>query len=419
MKILWLSHLVPYPPNAGVAQRSYGLLAQLARRHDVFLMAFHQKALMRAMSNDAELCLARSIQHLKSVCASVSVFEIPTERSLFSKYSLAATTPFRRHAFTLNWLRSREFDDALVSLSREKFDIAHFDTISLGIFQRHLEGTVCTMNHHNVESHLLFRRAEKTHSIPRKLYFRQEARRLQEFERQTASDYQLHVTCSDLDRQRLAASAPDAKSCVIPNGVDIAFFDRQVPAEPQPVFSFAGTLGWGPNREAAETIVSSLWPAISSKWPEARMVLIGSNPPQSALNLARRDKRFVVTGFVDDVRPHLAQSSFFLCPIRDGGGTKLKILNAMAMGKVVIADPIAVEGISVSSGQHAFLASTPTEYVDTAARLIDNRDTFLKVAGAARALIEQQYSYEVIGKELDIRYQQAKDDFAKSKTGAD
>jgi glycosyltransferase involved in cell wall biosynthesis len=141
------------------------------------------------------------------------------------------------------------------------------------------------------------------------------------------------------------------------------------------------------------------------------MYLVGADPPRSARALAARDARFVATGFADDVRPYVAEASFFVCPITEGGGTKLKVLNAMAMGKVVIADPIACEGIRVTDGQHALLASSPADYVGQARALLNNPSKYLAVARAARELIEAEYSYEVIGHELDRQYRAVRETF--------
>jgi glycosyltransferase involved in cell wall biosynthesis len=141
------------------------------------------------------------------------------------------------------------------------------------------------------------------------------------------------------------------------------------------------------------------------------MVLVGSQPPAAARDLAARDARFTVTGFVEDVRSHIAGASFFVCPIREGGGTKLKILNAMSMAAVVIADPIACEGIHAEPGRELLLASSPAEYVAAARRLIENPPLHREIGRAARARVAAEYSYEVIGRDLDRRYRDVRVDY--------
>lgn len=403
MRVLWLSHLVPYPPRSGVAQRSYGLLNELCKRHEVTLMAFHQSALMRSMSHDPAEALEIAERHLTSLCSRVRLFRIPWEKTRLHRNFLAASSLIRSRPYTINWLESAEFARAL-NEERSRHDLVHFDTISLALYRDHFDEVPCVMNHHNIESHLLHRRARKTGSVLARAYYRQEAARLETYERKTAGRFRLHVVCSELDRQRLLEVSPGLRCCVVPNGVDVGYFEKRPGKPPSPTFTFIGTLGWGPNRDAVESLVAELWPAIVSEWPHAKMYVVGSNPPRSATDLAGRDERFVVTGFADDVRPYMRESSFFLCPIRDGGGTKLKILNAMAMGMVVLADPIAYEGIEVSPGSDAVLAEAPDDYVRAVREMLADPARYADVADAAHRLIETRYAYEVIGRDLDRRY---------------
>ena len=404
MKILWLSHLVPYPPRAGVVQRSYGLLSELCKRHEVTLMAFHQPALMQSMSDDPDAALSEAIEKLESQCARVRIFDIPSEGSSLGRYGLALRSLFTRDPYTINWLKSPAFEQALTEESTRVYDVVHFDTISLAVYRNEFENIPRVMNHHNVESHLLHRRARLARGRLARLYYGQEATRLEAYEQDTAAEFDLHVTCSPLDTERLRQVIGDIPIHVIPNGVDMAYFDGRICERVDPTFAFVGTLGWGPNREAVELICAEIWPALAERWTNARMLLIGSNAPQSAVSLASTDERVRVTGFVNDVRPFLADTCFFLCPIKEGGGTKLKILNAMAMEKVVVADPIACEGIDVSTGQDVLLATTANDYVARVAELLEDPARYHRIARASRQLIQRLYSYEVIGRELDAEY---------------
>jgi glycosyltransferase involved in cell wall biosynthesis len=144
------------------------------------------------------------------------------------------------------------------------------------------------------------------------------------------------------------------------------------------------------------------------------MTLVGSKPPESALALAGKDSRFRVTGFVEDVRPHMREACFFVCPIRDGGGTKLKILNAMAMGKAVIADEVASEGIDAEPGKDLMLASSGSEYVSAIEQLLDDAQHYEALARSARSVIERQYSYAAIGAELGRQYESVVADAAST-----
>jgi glycosyltransferase involved in cell wall biosynthesis len=412
LNVLWLSHLVPYPPRAGVAQRSYGLLREIGKYHDVTLMAFHQPELMKIMSRDPERELEEAVRRLSEICTRVAVFDLPSERSKLARYSTALQSLFRKHPYTINWVESADYSRALAAEAARGYDLVHFDTISLAEYRLHFPHVPLVMNHHNIESHLLERRAAKTRSWLARTYLRQEATRLRGYEQDTAQAFTLHVTCSELDADRLRSIRADAPVVVVPNGVDLGYFTRAAPVTaPRPAFAFVGTLGWGPNRDAAEMLARSVWPALAAEWPTATMDLVGSRPPPVASALARTDPRFTVTGFVDDERPYLAGASFFLCPIKDGGGTKLKILNAMAMGSVVIADPIACEGIDATPGVELMTAATTADYVAAARALLSEPERYLAMAAAARKRIEQKYSYAAIGLALKTCYESVVESF--------
>lgn len=410
--VLWLSHLVPYPPRAGVAQRSYGLLREIAKDSNVTLLAFHQPQLMQIMSRHPERELEESVRHLAQVCSRVAVFDLPSERNRLTRYAVALQSLVRKHPYTINWLEAADYSRALAAEASRGHDVVHFDTISLAEYRRHFRHLPLVMNHHNVESHLLERRAAKTRSWLARTYLRQEAVRLRRYERDTARDFELHVTCSDLDADRLRSICGDVPIRVVPNGVDLGYFTRAAPvAAPRPAFSFVGTLGWGPNKDAAESLATDVWPAIKAQWPDATLHLVGSRPPAAATARAAEDSRFTVTGFVDDERPYIAAASFFLCPIKDGGGTKLKVLNAMAMGSVVIADPVACEGIAATPGVELMTATTAADYVAAARALLERPDRYAAMAAAARKLIEERYAYSAIGLGLKVGYESAVQSF--------
>jgi glycosyltransferase involved in cell wall biosynthesis len=141
------------------------------------------------------------------------------------------------------------------------------------------------------------------------------------------------------------------------------------------------------------------------------MTVIGRNPPQELVAAARRDRRLVLTGFVDDVRPYLEEASVYVCPIRDGGGTRLKILDALAMRKPVVASSVAVEGLEVTSDKHLVIADTPRDFARQVTRLLKERDLRESLASEGRRLVEERYDWSAIGSKLNDVYEKTVERF--------
>jgi glycosyltransferase involved in cell wall biosynthesis len=189
------------------------------------------------------------------------------------------------------------------------------------------------------------------------------------------------------------------KTTAVPNGVSITELDDNKTDFGSSIV-FVGTLNWDPNRKAVLYLAHKIWPLLKQRIPEITCDIIGTHPPQELLSLAESDDAFKVHGFVDDLSVYLKPGVIFACPIKDGGGTKLKVLDALAIKAAVVADPIACEGIEVTDKHDVMLASTPEEYVDCIQEIIKDNELRRKIGNNARKLIVDNYSYEIIGKLL-------------------
>lgn len=401
MKILWLSHFIPYPPKGGVLQRGYHLLKQTAKYHDVHLLAFNQKDLITPLFKDIETGVAEAKEHLQDLCNTVDFLPIPCDESSLKKKLLAFKSLFTKHPYTLNWLESSEFEQRLLKvLSEHEFDFIHFDTISLAPF-KHLCGSIpSSLDHHNIESHMLYRRASKEGNWLKKAYFYQEGKRLERYEKSFCPEFSFNFTCSDVDTQRLQEIAPSSSAHTIPNGVDTEYFKPNLDYTKSNRLIFAGTLSWYPNIEAINFIATEIWPKIKKQFPEACLDIIGANPPKNIISLAEDDPNFTVHGFVDDIRPLLNEAKCYVCPIKDGGGTKLKIVDALSIGMAIVADDIACEGINVTNNSNVLFASSSDEYLNSIQSIFNNSELQNNLEKEARELAVKEYSYDKIGKQL-------------------
>lgn len=402
MKVLWFSHIVPYPETGlGVLQRSYHLVRELARSHEVYLLAFVQRKIIFDLLGDVEEGLQTAREHLGQYCARVEFLPIPSEGSPSGQMWLAARSLAGAHPYTIRWLRSDHAREIATQWSASiDFDVVHFDTLSLAPYRVLFTRTAKSLDHHNIESEMMLRRARIERHPLKRLYFWQEGLRLRRYERRVCPQFDLNITCSPLDTERLQSVAPGVKVTEVPNGVDTGYF-RSSGERVRPLsLVFAGNLSWYPNAAAMLFFADKVWPALKKELPAVTIDVIGGNPPPALLTLAMRDENFRVHGFVPDVRPYIGGAALYVCPIMDGGGTKLKILDALSMGKPIVAHPIACEGIGVRDGHDVVFAREPSEFVRSIVTLLETPERREQMSVNARSLAESTYSYVRIGRKL-------------------
>ncbi len=405
MKILWLSHLVPYPPKGGVLQRSYNLVRETCKYHDLTLLAFIQTDLIKSRLKDKESGLAEAREHLSQFCDRVIFVEIPCETITYGKFILALKSLLTRDPYTVNWLKSKHMFDAIrKECSITEYDLIHFDTISLGPYINEFPNTLKVLDHHNIESHMMLRRATQETNLLKKIYYHIEGRKLLQYEKDIYPKFQSHLTCSVLDSDRLYEIDHSLDIVDIPNGVDIDYFYPQGGNETESHLVFAGSLSWYPNKDAMLFFAKEIWPLLRKKSANIVMNVVGSSPPSELLEIASKDKNFRVHGFVDDVREYISSASIYVCPIRDGGGTKLKILDAFAMGMATVSHPVACEGISAHDGINVLFASTPDEFTHKIMALMQDKELRNQLGTNARKTATDEYAYTGIGRRLSEHY---------------
>lgn len=405
MKVLWLSHLIPWPPSGGVLQRSYNLLREVAGRHDIHLLALHQRAQLAS----ARLPEARKV--LEALGVKVEIFPIPADASRLRWGLMLAGGLLRATPYDVNWLRSRCLHERTLELSKGKaFDCIHVDTLGMAPYAKPFARTPMALNHHNVESQMMERRARNETSVLRRSLLAYEARRLARYERRVCPAAAVNIVVSELDAERLRRVAGPVGSVVVENGVDVGFFRPTGRVDERPKsLVFAGGMSWYPNREAVLFLAREIWPRLVAADPEHSLRVVGAHPPREILELAGRDERVTAPGFVDDVRPEIEAASIYVCPIRDGGGTRLKILDALAMGRPLVATHLAVEGIALREGEHYLPAETPEEFVEQILRLDRDAGLRVRLAQAGRSLMEQRCAWPVVGERLDRAWHRAAD----------
>lgn len=406
MKILWVSHLIPYPPKAGVLLRSHHLLKELSRHHQVDVIAFNQRGLIEPYFDSFENGINEARSFLLDICNRVEIFDCPTDSTRYQKLICAVRSLVSRYPYTVNWLSSKSFGQKLIDMHRtEKYDFIHFDTIGLMPYlTEELLSAAIGLDHHNVESHMLIRRSALEKNWLKKIYYYQEGVRVKNLEKKYCAIVDINITCSELDSRRFMDFIPSDNFVSIPNGVDVNFFRPSCIDPDKNKLVFIGTLDWYPNMRAIRFLSFQLWERLKKAMPDITIDIIGSRPPADVVSFSKEHKDFVVHGFVNDLFPYLDSAAIYVCPINDGGGTKLKLLDAFASGKAVIADPIACEGLNVTDGVNVVYASTPDEYINKIKLLLSNAELRRCIEKNAREHVVQHFSFESIGRLLAHHY---------------
>ncbi len=399
MKILFITFFVPYPPTAGHTQRDFNIIRQLAKDNEIFLLCFNQKILI---PNKAEL--DNSIKHLSQYCSYIKVFKIPTDYSALKWYSYLFFNLFTITPFTVWKFGSKELRRELKALRANNcFDLVHIDTVELAGYAKLLENTPKLLNHHNVESRLIFRRGANAANPLAKLYLYLQGLKLQLFEKRMLDKFDMNACVSENDQEYLAGISPKARFTQVPNGTDIDYF-KPSGEKLQQSLVFAGSMSWYPNGDAMIYFCSEVLPLIKKEFPDIRCDIIGSHPPSRLQTLAARDKSIQLHGYVDDVRKYIAKASVYIVPIRVGGGTRLKILDAFASGKAVVSTSIGCEGLAVTNGENIIIADKPDEFAKQVMELLKNETLRKKLEINGRKLVEKQYSWEIIVNKLNHIY---------------
>lgn len=250
---------------------------------------------------------------------------------------------------------------------------------------------------HNVESMIWKRHFEVQGNPLKKAYLHDQWRKTWVYERSACQRFDMVVAVSAADEDQMRTEFDLKHSGAVPTGVDIDYFRPRNTTTPEKYnIVFTGSMDWLPNEDAIQYFVSEVLPLIRHRVPDVTFTVVGRNPYPSLLELSQRDKNIIVTGRVDDVRPYLEHASVYVVPIRIGGGTRLKIYEAMAMEKPVVSTTIGAEGLPVSDGEQLLLADTPKAFSDAVVKLLMSPEFAQTLGMRAAATVRQQFGWEEV-----------------------
>lgn len=399
MRILWISHFLLYPETGyGALQRSRNLLIELCKRHEVTYLSYY-----RDFDLSQGYSLKEAKENLESICEKVILLPHKHNGNQVLKLWTQISSLFNIKPYSTLLYNSpvliKKMQDLLIE---EDIDLIYSDT--MGMSEKILDkcNIPTVLNHHNIESQMMFRRGEKASNLFMQFFLKLETLKLRHYEKKYCKQYNMNLTVSELDKQRLEDICDGASAVVIENGVDTGFFKFSNHRDhTNKELIFTGGMSWYPNQDAMIFFTTKVWPLLKQNIPDIKLTIVGRNPGKELSDIVSKDEKITLTGFVPDVRDYVKKASIFIVPIRDGGGTKLKILDAMSQGIPIVSSALGFEGIDAIDGQHLFMANEPQEYVDKIKFILDTPEKSQAVAKNAYRLIEQKYAYKVIGSKFN------------------
>ena len=385
-RLLFVTPYLPSPPGFGGQRRAHGLFSGLARSHAVSVLSLIN------LSNPGEISPEATLRYCEKVFTVPNpAFSLSRKRKRLSQArSLASWRSFEWQTFVVPAL----LRELRALLSRERYDVVTFECSMMAPYRRWLPGDgarpVFVLDEQNIEYQILERTAAAESGLARWLYNRVNLPKLRHEERHAWRSFDGCTVPSALDQQVLLRDVPRARTAVIPNAVDLDFFQPREEAPAPDTILFLGAHNYFPNADGLRYFLSECLPILKRTVPAVKLRVVGHTPSEFQ-SFASETVQMV--GFVDDVRVEFARAAVVIVPLRVGSGTRLKILEAMAMGKPVVSTRLGAEGLEVVPDRDLLLADDPAAFAAAIARVLADGNLGRALGVAGRRLVEQAYGW--------------------------
>ncbi len=391
---LTILHLMPYlptPPHFGGAMRMFHLLKHLHQRYQVYVIAYGDHGDEDEFYQEFPALKDRSL-----------ILRRPDNGRRIRLRQLQAFLSDHSYWYTKTFSDQMQMAIDQVTTSIH-FDVILFEFPMLGQF-RFPKSATRIMDSHNVEYHLLQRMSAVKQDLFRKLFYQRESQKIHREERQIAGSQDALFVTSAADAALFEELVPETPKIIIPNGVDTDFYrpfngKSSSRKETTSTLVFSGMMGYVPNYDGIMYFIEEIFPLIQQKRPSVRLRVVGKNPPE--ILKRKKNSQIEITGFVEDVRPYIHESDLYVVPLRMGGGTRLKILQAMAMKIPIVSTSIGAEGLDAIDGDHLLLRDHPKEFAEGVFELIENVSRRHKMAEKAYQFVKEEYDWRKIGGRID------------------
>ena len=395
MRILWLNANLLLPLDKGGKLRTWHLMRHLAQRHEITYLSFAEPDTTPAQREGMrEVCARLQIVPRTDPAKGSTAFYVDAAKRVFDPLPYAAGK-YRSAEY-------REKVDAL--LATGGFDLVVSDFLVPAVNMPRQLPCPSVLFTHNVEAEIWRRHYERQPDPVRRFLFKQQWQRMLRFEADTINRFDLVLAVSDTDKetlQRLYAEQMRAPAFTVATGVDTEFFAPRPAAEVSPKhLVFTGSMDWIPNEDAMTHFCADILPLIRAQEPDTTLSIVGRAPTPTVKQLANI-AGIEVTGRVDDVRDYIGRAAVYIVPIRIGGGTRLKIFEAMGMGKAVVSTTIGAEGLPVNDGRDVCIADTRAAFAASVVALMRSPARRVQLERAARDLVVTHYDWSAVAGQLE------------------
>jgi len=389
MKILFITSQFPFPPDSGWNIRVFNFIRFLSERHEITLLSFYTE------KDDPS-----KFSELSGYCSEIfTIRRSSSYNPLDLAKGLLTSIPFSIWNY-----KSRKMEKkAKEIISSRKYDVIQVEDIHMSQYLPWDCSGLKILDMHNVESEYLERFSEIEKNVFKKYYASLTAGKLKKYEVTNSKKFDICLAVSEKDLKTFQLFAQPKIMEVIPNGVDLSYFTPAgVEADPLTLL-FLGKLDYRPNVDALVYFMEKIWPRLIEKIPEAKFVVGGKDLPENLRN-SLKSRNVILKGYVEDIRKVLSSCAVMVVPLRYGGGTRIKILEAFAMGKPVVSTSLGCEGIEVHSGEEILIADTPESFADSVVEVLTDPDLSKKLSQRGRGLVQEKYDWEKITWKLEEIY---------------
>lgn len=417
MKILFITEKLPYPLDSGGNIRSYHILKGLSQEHSVTLVSTIVCDEQRKFEKD-----------LKKICDEIITIKVKPEtkfkfgakiiKSIISSVPIVIERHYYHEMASAIKQIFLKKSETKKKYSSSGFDVVHFNHLDATIYQNLISRcTLKVLDGHNVVTNQIKTLIPYERNLVKHLYMISQLRKTENYEIDMCNKMTKCFVCSDRDKQYLSDMIKNTNIVAIPNGVDIDFFSSNfcennlniIPPKNSKKLIFIGTLDYGPCEKAVYYFCTEILPLIEQKISEIQFIAVGRNPSKRIRTLAKRKSNIILTGWVEDVRPYIHTADIFVVPLLSGSGTRLKILDAMAMRIPVVSTTIGAEGLEVKDGESILIADSPYEFLSAVEYLLQNNIRAKTIVKKAFNLAKKQYSWQVISKKVLSQYKLMED----------